>query len=78
LNQLVLSRDRVEQIERRLAELLDASPEEVRDYVDRNFGPRLVGGRRVTGWTFKRGTHGGHYVRDPGGTDIVPGGYQAA
>jgi hypothetical protein len=26
-------------------------------------------GRRITGWRFERGTHGGGCVRDPEGTD---------
>ncbi len=74
----MLSRDRAAQIDSKLAELLGIAPEELRDYLEHNFGPRLAGGQRVTGWTFKRGSHGGHYVRDPDGTDILPGGYQAA
>jgi hypothetical protein len=78
LNISVLSRERAEQMDKKLAQLLDATPEEVRAYLDHQFGPRSVGGQRVTGWTFKRGTHGGHYIRDPGGTDILPSGYQAA
>lgn len=74
----MLSRDRAEQIDKKLAQVLGITPEELRDYLDHNFGPRMVGGQRITGWTLKRGSHGGHYVRDPEGTDIVPDGYRAA
>ena len=31
---------------------------------------------RITGYTFKRGTHSGSYVRDRFGTDPLPAGYE--
>jgi hypothetical protein len=32
-------------------------------------------GRKLTGWRFARGSHGGTYVKDPLGTDPLPKGY---
>jgi hypothetical protein len=74
LNIGVLSRDSAELIDKKLARLLGLTTEEVRDYLDHQFGPRLVGGQRITGWRFRRGSHSGHYVRDPNGTDVPPDG----
>lgn len=34
-----------------------------------------VPGQKRTGWTFVRGSHSGHYVRDPKGVDVLPAGY---
>jgi hypothetical protein len=61
--------DRAGKIEERLGELLDVEVEEVRDYLRGNI--RESGNRR-TGYRLIRGTHGGQYVRDPEGTDILP------
>jgi hypothetical protein len=60
-------------IEQRLAGLLDVKPDEVRDYFRGNI--RAGAGRR-TGFRFVRGTHGGRYVRDPEGMDIIPPGWE--
>ncbi len=59
-------------IEARLASLLEVEPEDVRDYFHGNI---RAGGKRRTGYKFVRGTHGGSFVRDPDGTDILPAGY---
>jgi hypothetical protein len=61
------------EIEERLAALLDVGVTDVRDYLRGNI--RAGGGRR-TGIRFVRGTHGGSYIRDPNGTDILPAGFQ--
>jgi hypothetical protein len=66
--------ERAKDIEERLAELLDVRVEEVRDYVQGNI---RAGGKRRTAYRFVRGTHGGTYVRDSEGTDILPAGHQA-
>jgi hypothetical protein len=59
-------------IEQRLAGLLDVEVEELRDYLRGNL---RAGAARRTGIRFVRGTHSGHYVRDPEGTDVPPAGY---
>ena len=68
------------EIERHLAQLLGAEPGHVRDYLYEVVEERLWRGRnltqRRTGFRFVRGTHGGAYVRDPDGTDIVPPGVE--
>ncbi len=64
---------RAQQIEERLAELLDVRVADVRDYVAGNI---RAGGTRRTGYRFIRGMHSGTYVRDPEGTDILPAGHQ--
>lgn len=61
------------EIEERLATMLEVSVEELRDYV---FGNVHSGPGRRTGFRFVRGTHGGSYVRDPDGTDVLPKGWQ--
>ena len=69
-----------QEVERRLADLLGRTPEEVRDYLYDVVEERLWRGRniteRVTGFRFVRGTHGGSFVRDPAGTDVVPPGVE--
>ena len=55
-------------IEERLAQLLDVELDELRDYLAGNIGASSM---RRTGFRFVRGTHGGQYVRDREGTDIV-------
>ncbi len=61
-------------IEEQLAELLHVRVADLRDYLEGNI---RAGGQRRTGIRFVRGTHGGSYVRDPNGTDILSAGYQA-
>jgi hypothetical protein len=48
LNASVLSRERAEQMDKKLAQLLDATPEDVRDYLDRRFGPRRCRPQRIS------------------------------
>jgi hypothetical protein len=67
----MISGDRALEIEEGLADLLDVEVEELRDYFRGNIGESR---NRRTGYRFIRGTHGGHYVRDPDGTDILPAG----
>ena len=59
----MISGERATEIEQRLAELLD--------YLAGNVGASPT---RNTGFRFVRGTHGGQYVRDRDGTDIVRAG----
>jgi hypothetical protein len=59
-----------------MARKLGVAPEQLRDYVigvleDRLWGEGENPGRK-TGIKFVRGSHGGMYVRDPEGTDILP------
>ena len=65
----MISGDRALEIEQRLAQLLDVTVDDLRDYLAGNV---RTSGTRRTGFRFIRGTHGGHYVRDREGTDIVP------
>jgi hypothetical protein len=62
--------------EERLAKLLGVDPTEVREYVLAILEDRLWRAgetpKRRTGFTFKRGTHGGTWIRDPEGTDVLP------
>ena len=67
----MISGERAIEIEHRLAELLDVEVDELRDYLAGNVGASTT---RKTGFRFVRGTHGGQYVRDRDGTDIVRGG----
>jgi hypothetical protein len=60
-------------IEERLAAVLDVHVDQLRDYMKGN--TRAGSGRR-TGIRFVRGTHGGSYVRDPEGTDMLPAGHE--
>lgn len=67
-------------IENELARVLRAEATEVRGYVaevvqERAWQERETPQRR-TGFRFVRGTHGGSYVRDPAGTDILPPGVE--
>lgn len=66
--------------EEQLAKLLAIDPPAVRDYVIEVLEDRLwrSGERRErpTGIKFVRGTHGGSWVRDPAGTDVLPPGTQ--
>ena len=65
--------------EAKLAELLRLSGDEVREYVVEVLEDRLWRSgstARRTGFTFVRGTHGGVYVRDPEGTDVLPPGVE--
>lgn len=68
----MIDADKAAQIEERLAELLGVAREDARDYLNGNI---RAGGARRTGYRFVRGSHGGGYVRDPQGTDILPAGY---
>jgi hypothetical protein len=68
-------------LERRLARLLDLEESAVREYVidvleNRLWGERNTGARK-TGIRFLRGSHGGRYVRDPDGSDLLPVGHEA-
>ena len=67
----MISGQRAVEIEDRLARLLDVEGDELRDYFAGNI--RASSNRR-TGFRFVRGTHGGQYVRDREGTDIVRAG----
>ena len=73
--------DQSRALERRLAESLNVPESELRLYLVEVIEERLYRGRessqRRTGFRFKRGTHGGMYVRDPEGSDLLPFGYQA-
>jgi hypothetical protein len=61
------------QIERKLAEVAGVTDWDLRDYLRGNVS---AGAKRVTGYKFVRGSHGGTYTRDPEGTDILPVGYE--
>ena len=63
------------EIEARLAKLLQVRVDDLRDYARGNI---RAGGARRTGYRLVRGTHGGSYVRDPNGTDILPAGSQVS
>jgi hypothetical protein len=71
----VITGDVAKDIEERLASLLGVEVKEIRDWVSGNVG---ASGSRRTGVRFVRGTHGGHYVRDPEGTDVLPRGVSLA
>lgn len=70
----MISAKRAAQIEEGLADLLSVRNDEVRDYLNGNIE---AGSGRRTGYKFVRGTHSGHYERDPNGADILPSGYEA-
>ena len=65
----VIDGDRAREIEDHLADLLDVELGELRDYLRGNI---RASANRLTGFRFIRGTHGGQYLRDPEGTDILP------
>jgi hypothetical protein len=67
----MISGDRALEIEEKLAELLGVEVHELRDYLADNIGASRT---RRTGFRFVRGTHGGQYVRDREGTDVVRSG----
>ncbi len=67
----MISGERALEIEKQLAQLLDAEVGELRDYLAGDIGASPT---RKTGFRFVRGTHGGQYVRDRDGTDIVRAG----
>jgi hypothetical protein len=67
----MISGDRAKEIEERLAELLGVEVGDLRDFLQGRIG---ASGDRRTGYRLVRGTHGGQYVRDPAGTDILPAG----
>ena len=75
----MLSKD-AQRIEAALATLLKEEPDAVRSYVMEVLEERLWRAgedrTRTTGIRFVRGSHGGTYVRDPGGTDVLPPGAQ--
>jgi hypothetical protein len=73
-DRIVIDSEKAALIEERLASMLNLQPREVRDYIQ---GRIRAGGRR-TGYRFVRGTHGGCYVPDPEGTDILPVGFEAS
>jgi hypothetical protein len=64
----MISGQRALEIEEQLAHHLDVEVDELRDYLAGNIGASST---RRTGVRFVRGTHGGQYVRDREGTDIV-------
>jgi hypothetical protein len=72
--------ERAKRTEERLAKLLELDPPELREYVVEVLEDRLwrkgEQRERRTGIKFVRGTHGGTFVRDPEGTDILPAGAQ--
>lgn len=68
----MIEAEQAAQIEARLAKLLDVRADIVRDYLVGNI---RAGGARRTGYKFVRGSHGGSYIRDPQGTDILPAGH---
>jgi len=65
----VIKGDLARKIEARLADVIEVEVEELRDYLAGNIGESS---HRRTGTRFIRGTHGGHYIRDPEGTDLPP------
>jgi hypothetical protein len=67
----MISGDRALEIEKQLAQLLHVEVGELRDYLAGNIRTSRT---RRTGFRFVRGTHGGQYVRDREGTDIVRSG----
>ena len=67
----MITADAAKEIEERLAELLQIEVADLRDYLQGRIG---ASGSRRTGYRLVRGTHGGQYVRDPDGTDILPAG----
>ena len=67
----MISGDVAKEIEERLAELLGVEVGDLRDFLQGRIGSS---GDRRTGYRLIRGTHGGQYVRDPAGTDILPAG----
>ena len=67
----MISGGRALEIEQRLAALLNVEVDQVRDYLAGNIGASTA---RKTGFRFVRGTHGGQYVRDREGTDVVRSG----
>jgi hypothetical protein len=69
----VIDAERANAIEARLAALVDVPVEDLRQYMAGNI---RAGGARRTGFKFVRGTHGGHFVRDPNGTDILPSDFE--
>jgi hypothetical protein len=68
----MIEAEQAAEIEARLAKALGVSVEALRDFLNGNI---RAGGARRTGYRFIRGTHGGSYVRDPQGTDILPAGF---
>jgi hypothetical protein len=68
-------------MEQQLAKVLGVEPAAVRNYMYSVIEERLWRGRdltqRRTGFRWVRGTHGGRFVRDPDGTDVLPPGYEA-
>ncbi|MBA3348299.1 MAG: hypothetical protein H0T13_07030 [Actinobacteria bacterium] len=69
-----------QRVEAALAALLREEPDAVRSYVVEVLEERLWRGgedrSRATGFRFVRGSHGGTYVRDRAGTDVLPAGAQ--
>ena len=67
-------------IEQQLAKVLGVEPSAVRNYLYSVIEERLWRGRditqRRTGFRFVRGSHGGTFVRDPDGTDVLPPGHE--
>jgi hypothetical protein len=79
LDRGVISED-AQRIERELARVLRVEPAQVRNYIVEVVEDRLwrSGAKRDrrTGFRFVRGTHGGSYVHDPEGIDVIPAGVQ--
>lgn len=71
----MIDAEKAAHIEATLAELAGVQPEDVRDYLR---GYIAAGEARRTGYRFVRGSHGGSYVADPEGTDVLPRGYTVA
>jgi hypothetical protein len=72
--------EEAQRVEAALAALLKEEPGLVRTYIVEVLEERLWRGgedrSRATGFRFVRGSHGGTYVRDPTGTDVLPAGAQ--
>ena len=67
-------------VEAKLAKAAGVGAVELREYLAETVEETLWRGRprseRKTGFRFVRGTHSGHYVRDPEGTDPLPFGLE--
>lgn len=67
-------------IETKLAKLVGEEPAAVRDYLYQVLEERLWRGpkltERRTGIRFVRGTHGGTFIRDAAGNDVLPPGVE--
>jgi hypothetical protein len=72
LNRRMIEAEQAAEIEARLAKAAGVTVWELRDYLRSNV---RAGANRLTGYKFVRGSHGGTYLADPEGTDILPSRY---